>query len=153
MPTETIGQDRGYDVSSALGLVSGHHAEDANSLQGLSNRPVVNITWYEARKYNEWRTERLRGWEDTPEPLAAMLRTKGWQVTLTGEVEWEKTARNTDAHIYPWGERTRLESGEILRHNYPYQQRRALAERALIVDTEMFDRHHTVANRSIQRSF
>jgi formylglycine-generating enzyme required for sulfatase activity len=80
-----------------------HRPGHDDSLEGLPNHPVVNITWYEAIAYCHWLTERLRGWKDTPEPLAAMFRTEGWQVTLPSEAEWEKAARGADGRIYPWG--------------------------------------------------
>jgi hypothetical protein len=58
------------------------------SLRGLSNHPVVNITWYEARQYCDWLTDQLRAWEDVPEPLASLLWREAWQVTLLwGESE------------------------------------------------------------------
>ena len=82
---------------------SGHQPQDEDSLRGLANHPVVNVTWYEARKYCDWLTERLQGWEGTPEPLATLLRQEGWRVSLPSEAEWEKAARGTDGRIYPWG--------------------------------------------------
>ena len=82
---------------------SGYQPEEEDGWRGLANHPVVNVTWYEARKYCEWLTERLGGWEGTPEPLATLLRQEGWRVTLPSEAEWEKAARGTDGRIYPWG--------------------------------------------------
>jgi hypothetical protein len=38
----------------------GSQRENPESLQGLANHPVVNVSWYEALQYCDWLTERLR---------------------------------------------------------------------------------------------
>jgi formylglycine-generating enzyme required for sulfatase activity len=75
-----------------------------SNLPSHLNHPVVGVTWYEALAYCRWLTETLREWEGAPEPLASLLREEGWQVCLPSEAEWEKAARGTNGHIFPWGD-------------------------------------------------
>jgi formylglycine-generating enzyme required for sulfatase activity len=86
---------------------SGYEPRDSDSLRGVDNHPVVNVTWYEALAYCDWLTQKLREWVETPEPLATLLREDGWVVTLPSEAEWEKAARGgEDKRRYPWDKET-----------------------------------------------
>jgi hypothetical protein len=77
LPTYYIGR---YPVTvaqfAAFVEASGHTPQDADSLRGQANHPVVWVTWHEALAYCRWLTEVLREWEGTPEPLATLLRDK-----------------------------------------------------------------------------
>lgn len=50
------------------------------------NQPVVGVTWYEARAYCNWLSERL-----------------STTVRLPTEAEWERAARGRDGRTWPWG--------------------------------------------------
>ncbi|MCE7984309.1 MAG: NACHT domain-containing protein [Caldilinea sp. CFX5] len=67
------------------------------------NHPVRNVTWFEATRYCQWLTGRLRAWAKTPAPLAEKL-AQGWQVMLPSEAEWERATRGSKGRHYPWGD-------------------------------------------------
>ncbi|MCE7979945.1 MAG: NACHT domain-containing protein [Caldilinea sp. CFX5] len=52
----------------------------------IANHPQVGVSWYEALAFCRWLSERT-----------------GQAIRLPTEVEWERAARHTDGHSYPWG--------------------------------------------------
>src|SRR5579859_2018270 len=63
-----------------------HPEGDWAKQQAYPDRPVVNVSFYDALAFVTW----LRNVTDQP-----------WR--LPTEAEWEKAARGTDGRIYPWG--------------------------------------------------
>jgi formylglycine-generating enzyme required for sulfatase activity len=53
---------------------------------GRGNRPVINVTWDDARIFCDW-----------------LSRKTSKKIHLPSEAQWEKAARGTDQRRYPWG--------------------------------------------------
>ena len=100
---------------------SGYETQDKDSLRGVPNHPVVNVTWYDALKYCNWLNGQLKKWAkqakderpitdgDALSSFVLGLSSGNFQVTLPSEAEWEKAARGPstgsgDGRNYPWGE-------------------------------------------------
>ncbi len=66
---------------------------------GRNERPVITVTWHDAKEFCEWVSEKL-----------------GEDIHLPTEAQWEKAARGTDQRRYPWGnsepDSTRANYGE-----------------------------------------
>ncbi len=71
---------------SAGGFGDFQSPEDWEKQQRFPNRPVVNVSWYEAAAYCSWKGGRL-----------------------PAEAEWERAARGPHVYRYPWGNKPDLD--------------------------------------------
>ena len=76
---EFLDENKGYPIPE--------HWKKGTIPKGKEMHPVVYVSFEDALKYCEWKTEK-----------------EGRQYRLPTEYEWEKAARSTDGRIYPWGD-------------------------------------------------
>jgi len=55
--------------------------------QGFEDHPVTGVSWYEARAYCEWLSQKT-----------------GRRYSIPNEAQWEKACRGGNNSIYPWGD-------------------------------------------------
>lgn len=71
--------------------------------QAYDTRPVVGVTWFEARAYARWLNEQMK------DDIKALMQTQnlqaGYAIHLPTELQWERAARASalsSSHIDPW---------------------------------------------------
>ena len=69
----------------------------------FGSRPMVNVTWFEARAFARWLSEQIR-----PQ-LQALALLQGYQVALPTETQWQRAATasdlmKSDNRTWPWGD-------------------------------------------------
>jgi formylglycine-generating enzyme required for sulfatase activity len=85
----------------ATGYDPPEHWEGKSHPRGKGDHPVVRVSWHDAVAYCNWLAE-----------------VTGKPYRLPSEAEWEKGARGSDGHIWPWGDQwdakrcNALESGK-----------------------------------------
>jgi len=79
---------------------SGHKPRDPESLESLSNHPVVNVNWYDALAYCRWLEEKLKG-----EAQKRVREGRGESLlarTSQGRFESDTTERSGVGEGFPW---------------------------------------------------
>jgi formylglycine-generating enzyme required for sulfatase activity len=86
---------------------SGHSLQDSRCLEGVSNAPVVLVTWYDALAYCRWLEDKLAELASRGEMgglFGAPSGSGALRASVPSEAEWEKAARGLNGRIFPWGD-------------------------------------------------
>lgn len=89
---------------------------DDPSFKQFDNHPVVNVSWWDAIHYCNWRS-RVEGLQPCYDEDSGICDFSRDGYRLPSEAEWEKCARGTDRRTYPWGNAEPHANG-IIRANY-----------------------------------
>ncbi len=86
-----------------------NYSFDNWDLNQISSNPIISVNWYDALAYTRWLSEEIRTYAakkietDVNNPLWLGLKNGALNVNLPNEAEWEKSARGTTGHLFPWG--------------------------------------------------
>ncbi|HNC08438.1 MAG TPA: SUMF1/EgtB/PvdO family nonheme iron enzyme, partial [Anaerolineales bacterium] len=82
---ERVGEGGTWEF--ARGVDWEHHTNGRKDRRTDDDRPVVHVSWEDARMFCEW-----------------LSRVSGHVYRLPTEAEWERAARGDDYRLYPWGD-------------------------------------------------
>jgi formylglycine-generating enzyme required for sulfatase activity len=100
---ESFVKAKGYEVDDwwEAGRAGGQEPEDWQSQLYHPNRPVVGVSWYEAKAFCRWASV-----------------TWKLDIDLPTEPEWEAAARGLEANPFPWGKEEPIEKADGAQANF-----------------------------------
>lgn len=106
----TVAQFRAFVEADDNG---GFVLADADALRDPETRPVLWVSWPEARAYADWLQRRLQvSSVFDKHAIAGLVREQGCTLALPHERVWEKAARGGgNRAVFPWGDTADAERG------------------------------------------